>query len=347
MTPTFTHVEEYIEFIAGYRTETGKLLGMFTTVPSPISLARYDVSIVDSLAAQTAEANNSYTDKQAALAVKIVDKYRRQLANLSTPVYVPEVLDKFRLGIRIIDRTKSIYIENNEFVLKFPFETKMIDSVKAQAKTGQGAARFDKDHKCWRLGMTEHMLNWLMAIGPGNGFTIDQKVTDLYNTMLEVEKTPYEITLVKGESEFNITNAPDSLVDYINQHLGGFGLDNDLTLYDYAEIMGYKVDPWAVSALFDKYGFITTSCIAFKSHTFKKGTCTIDDVVEYAKLVNRLPVYVYSNGLPGKNTDEIVYLNKGQSSDITPKVIVSYSAMMIGNKKQAWLNNAEKVFFLE
>lgn len=347
MTPTFKYVEDYVEFIAGYRTETGKLLGLFSTVPSPLSLARYDVSIVDSLGSQTAEQNNAYTDKQAALAVKLVDKYRRQLANLNTPIYVPEVLDQFRLGIRQVDRTKSIYIKDNEFILKFPFDTKLIDLIKAQSKNGQGSCTFDRENKYWRLGMTEHMLNWIMAIAPGNGFTIDEQVTSLYNTMLEVEKTPYEIKLVKGEDSFHITNAPDSLNEYIIEHLGGFGLDNELNLYDNAAVLGLKVDPWAVSAIFDKYGFNITSCIAFREHSFKKGSCTLEEVVEYAKLVNRLPVYVYSNGLPGRNTDEVVYLNKGQSSEISPKVIVTYSAMMIGNKKQAWLNNAEKVFFLE
>ena len=347
MKPTFTFVEDYIEFIGGHRDHSGKLLGLFNTVPTPLSLARYDVSIIESLSAQTAELSKAYTDKQAELAVKLVDKYRRQLANLKTPVIVPEVLDQFRLGIRVVDRTKSIYVEDNQFIARFPYDTKLIDLLRAQTKNGQGAMKFDQKAKVWRLGMTEHMLNWLMAIGPNNGFTISDQVTDLYNAMLAVEQTPYAIELIKGDKEFTISNAPQSLVDYINEHMGGFGHDNELALYDNAEVLGYKVDPWAVSALFDKHGFNTTSMIAFRTHSFKKGSCTLDEVVEYAKLVNRLPVYVYTNTLPLKDTDEVKYLNRNATADIAPKVLVTLSAMMIGNKKQAWLNNAEKVFFLE
>lgn len=347
MKPTFTFVEEYIEFIGGHRDATGKLFGMFTTVPSPLSLARYDVNIVESLAAQTAELNKGYTDKQAALAVKIVDKYRRQLANLPTPVIVPEVVDQFKFGIRQVDRTKSIYIENNQFIAKFPYDTKLIDLLRAQTRDGQGSAKFDNEAKVWRLGMTEHMLNWLVTIAPTNGFTVSEQVTELYDAMLAVEQIPYKIELIKDNTEFTISNAPTSLVDYINTHLGGFGLDNALALYDNAEILGYKVDPWAVSALFDQHGFNLTTMIAFRKHEFKKGSCTLDEVVEYAKLVNRLPVYVYTNTVPHKDTDEIKYLNRNATADTTPKVLVTLSAMMIGNKKQAWLNNAEKVFFLE
>lgn len=347
MTPTFTYVEDYIEFIAGHRDVSGKLYGLFNTVPSPISLARYDVSIVESFASQTADLSKSYTDKQSALAVKIVDKYRRQLANLPTPVYVPEVLDKFRFGIRQVDRTKSIYIENNQFVAKFPYDTKLIDLLKTQTKSGQGSAKFDQEAKVWRLGMTEHMLNWLVAIAPSNGFTVSEQVTQMHNALLAVEQTPYAIELVKGETEFSITNAPNSLVEYVNEHLGGFGLDNEIALYDNAELLGYKVDPVAVSALFDEHGFNLTSMIAFKKYSFTKGQCTIDEVVEYAKMVNRLPVHVYTTGLPKENTDEIVYLNRNVDADLKPKVLVTLSAMMIGSKKQAWLTNAEKVFFLE
>jgi hypothetical protein len=281
------------------------------------------------------------------LAVKIVNNYRRQLANLKVPVIVPEVLDQFKFPIRQVDRTKSIYIEDNWFVAKFPYDTKLIDLLRVQTREGQGSAKFDKEAKVWRLGMTEHMLNWLVTIAPNNGFTVSEQVMNLYDAMMEVEQTPYVIELVKGDTEFSITNAPQSLVDYINEHLGGFGLDNSLALYDNAELLGYKVDPWAVSALFDQYGFNLTTMIAFRKHEFKKGSCTLDEVVEYAKLVNRLPVYVYTNTTRFEDTDEIKYLNRNATADITPKVLVTLSAMMIGNKKQAWLNNAEKVFFLE
>jgi hypothetical protein len=63
----FQYVEDYIEVINGDRDPvTGKLFGLFDTTPAIISLARYDVSIVDSMS-QAVQSGKSLTDKQADL----------------------------------------------------------------------------------------------------------------------------------------------------------------------------------------------------------------------------------------------------------------------------------------
>lgn len=237
--PTFDYVEEYMEFIGGHRSALGKLLGMFDQVPSPLSLARYDVAIVESLASQTAELNRPYTDKQAALAVKIVDKYRRQLAQHN--VVAPEKLTNFKFGIRQVDRTKRISIENNQIVIRFPYDVKLIDAVKKQLREGQGSGKFDDEQRVWRLGMTEHMLNWAVAIGEMNQFIIDDEVRSLFDQMIETEQQGYKIELVEQQGQLTITNASANLVDYIEQKLGGLKMDNLLMLVDNAPVLGYEV----------------------------------------------------------------------------------------------------------
>ena len=346
MNPTFTYVEDYIEFIGGHRNIAGKHLGLFETTTSPISLARYDVQIVESFCNQVLFDCKPYTDKQSELAIKIVSKYRKQLLQLSTPVVLPESLNQFRLGIRTIDRTKSVTIEDGQFVVKFPYDTKLIDLVKKQLKEGQGSTQFDADKKVWRLAQTESMLNWIMAVAPMNEFAISNEVTELYNAMVAVEQQSYAIELQVRDGRLTVSNAEDSLIDYINEHLGGFDIDNLLTLADNSEVLGYTIDPDICTALESVYGPLW-KLISNRYATFKKSEITMEYLIGYAKLVNRLPVYVYETGIPKADTADIVYLTRSKSLDIKPKLLVSMSSLMIGSKKESWRNNAEKIMVIE
>ena len=346
MNPTFTYVEDYIEFIGGHRDITGKHLGMFESVTSPISLARYDVRIIESFCEQVLFDCKPYTDKQSELAVKIVSKYRKQLLQLAIPVVLPESLNQFRLGIRTIDRTKSVTIDSGQFVVKFPYDTKLIELVKRQMKEGEGAALFDIDKKVWRLAQTESMLNWIMGVAPSNEFVISSEITALYDAMLLVEQHPYPIELQVQDGQFVISNAESSLIDYVNEHLGGFGLGNILTLADNSDVLGYTIAPDICSTLEEVYG-PTWKLISARNLAFKKSEITMDQLIEYARLVNRLPVYVYETGIPKADTPDIIYLSRSKSLDIKPKLLISMSSLMLGSKKESWRNSAEKIIVIE
>lgn len=348
-TPTFNHIEEYIEFIGGYRLATGGVLGLFNHVPSPLSLARYDVSIIDSLASQTAEIGNPYTDKQAALAVRLVDKYRRQLAGLNPSITVPADLENpsFRLGIRHVDRTKSVTIQDGKFVVKFPYDTKLIDLIKKQVREGHGQASFDNDAKVWRMAMTEHMLNWIMAVCTSNDFIISDEVQDLYAMLVEAEKTNYAIELDLVNDQLVISNASQGLLDYINDKLGGLSIDNLLILVDNSEVLSYSVSPVLKEVIKRQYPDHYKLIFKRKKTIKKDLDFNMDQIVNYARLVNRLPLYVYDNGLPKENTEEIIYLNRGLGYDLAPKILVTHTNLMIGSRKESWMTNSEKIVILE
>jgi hypothetical protein len=348
MTPTFQYVEDYIEYIAGHRDINGNIFNLFNYQPSPISLARYDINVIDSLSQQTMLVKNAYTDKQSQLAVRIITKYRRQLAALPQPVFLPEdtASFKFRLGVRVVDRTKSITVDNNEIIVRFPFDTKLIDIMKTQVREGQGHAQWDTDRKVWCLGLTEYMVNWVMFFAQTNDFAVSDELQQMYQSILDCEQNPYRIELVLDGIELKITNATDSLIEYINEHIGGMGYDNLLKLIDAAPTLGYTVDPWLFNSI-PVYNQSTSMMLVNRTYKFLKEGTRIDDVLEYARLVNRLPVYVYDVGIPKPNTEEIIYLNRGVDIDVKPKLMVTLSGLMIGSKKQAWVTNAEKISILE
>lgn len=349
MKPTFTFIEDYVEFIGGYRDASGKKFGLFDTVPSPLSLARYDVSIIDSLANQTIEIGNPYTDKQAALAVRLVDKYRRQLLSLNPSIIVPENLDhpQFRLGTRIVDRTKSVTIEDGKFAVKFPYDTKLIELIKKQIRSAPGAAAFDNDAKVWRLAMTEHMLNWIMGVCTKNDFSISSEVQELFDKMLATEASEYAIELDVVGSEVVLTNAPSSLLEYINESLGGLSIDNLLNLVDNSEVLGYTVSDVVKEVIKVQYPAFQRMIRKRKLTVNKSAHGAMEQIVEYAKLVNRMPVYVYDTGLPKESTDEIIYLNRSLGYDVSPKLLVTFTNLMIGSRKESWVLNSEKIITLE
>lgn len=346
MTPTFKYVEEYVEFIAGLRDSSGRALGLFDVVPHTVSLARYDVAVVNSLAEQTGTMNRGYTDKQAELAVKIVTKYRRQLAQLTPSVYLPEILDQFKYALRTVDRTKSIQLRSNYIVMKFPFDTATIDAAKKQGKEGKGAAQFNYDTKEWYLALTESNLNWAVTVGKMKEFEIDNDVLNLYKQLLQVETKNYKIELIESTDGFAITNAPDSLVAYINEQVGGFGTSNFLKLADYSEILGYTLSLDLETKLFSIYGEMSRLILG-RTQIKKIKKLSFDEIMSYARLVNRLPVYVYDTDMPKSNTEEIRYINKERSLNIRAKLLVSTSSLMIGGRKESWRQNAEKVIIIE
>ena len=346
---TFQYIEDYIEFIAGYRDINNRKLVMFDQEPSPLSLARYDVQIVDSLASQTAEKNTAYTDKQAELAKKIVNKYRKQLSQLPKPVAVPENFDKFRMSIRVIDRSKRAYIADNKINLKFPYDINLINSVKTQLKQGEVYGHFDHDSKIWQLSITEYTVNWLYTIAEKYECELDDEIKNLYQKILDCEKQPFAIELVDTGSGYDITNAAVTLKEYIVEKCGGFGYDNLLALIDNSTVLGYTIPKDILLKFYNSNPELTVMqrlLVIRNNKKFNKDRLTIEDVVNYARVTNRLPVYVYATGLPKPNTDDIKYL-RHEPTDTEIKCFVSESSILVGTRKQSWLSQAEKIFYIE
>lgn len=367
------HVEDYIEIIAGYREPSGKSnYSIFTVGESPISLARYDMKIVPSLAEQTL-ANKGYTDKQAKLAAELVLKYERQLFKLGvdvTPVKTPE----YRLPIREIDRSTKVWIEDGLIKLKFPYDVKLIDAVRDAGKESKGSFKFNRDKKYHEAELTEWNLNWIYGFAQQNHFEVEQPVHDLMKLITEAEKTSYKLELVYQDDRLAITNAESSLVEYINDNLGGFELENILTLSDYAPVLGYTVHSDISNDVIRNFSNRFWSLCANRQLKVDSLTNSnlIPEVVSYAKLTNRFPIFVYEPDLSGRLKTEfnkffpgamMTLDNKVMDTDITddvkvvytskiPKVqvsriplLVSSAGMLYGGDRQMWIQSAEKVVY--
>lgn len=382
---TFQHIEDYLEVLGGYReiTASGKSPGPINIfgvgVGKSINLARYDVNIVQNMASQTT-GNVALTDRQSELAIKLVDKYKRQFASHGVDVLPSVQNPQFRIPIRIVDRSKIIRIEAGHIVVKFPYDKAMVPEITAAAKESRGKFKFNRDNKYWELGLTEYNLNWAAAFGEKYGFEISDEVAAYMDMIYQAEKTPYKIELVAVNGDVTITNAAHSLYSYIDENLGGLGVQNFVKLIDSAPVLGYTVHEDILSAIQNEYSPIVLGLLTNKeSHVLRtdpnsSGSDLLEEVVAYADLTNRWPICIYepdaSNRLRNsalelfepeqvldmtdkKTTAEVdltgikcVYFNKMKRTwKHRIPILVSTNAMLYGGEKMAMLQIAEKVVY--
>ena len=370
----FNYVEEYLEFIAGIRDATGKIITRFLP-ESPVSLARYDVKFVESVGTQVA--SDALTDRQADLALKIIAKYERQLQALGVAVEKIVTTPAYRLPLREIDRARRLRIEADLILLQFPYDDQMIKDIKSGIKDTQGSMKFSRDRRAWIMALTEYNLNYAVTFAESHQFEIDVRARELMQLIFDAEKQDYRIELTTDGHQLNITNAADSLVEYINTNLGGFGIDNIMRLVDHARILGYTVDGTLEQYIISEanarvYNLMINRDSKLNAQDPAKIAESFDDVVLYAQRSNRWPIYIYEPSLRNdlldlagkyfepeeivsvtnkiseiKETVRVVHITKYASKwNLRIPLLITANGMLFGGEKQMLLECAEKVVYL-
>lgn len=362
---TYAHVEDYLEYLAGYEVGLSSLINPPLT--GRISLARYDIQIVDSMA-NTVMFGSALTDRQGDLAVKLILKYRRQFAKCGidvTPIENPQ----FRIPLRKINRDKRIWIDDDVIRIQFAYDPERIKDLRYIASQSQGKLWWNAQTKLWSAGLTEYNINYLVPWCEKHGFDIDPKVQELFDRILACEKIPYEIKLVKTDQGYTITNAAQSLLEYIDQHIG----DDLVKLIDYAGVLGYTVDADILEQSSEQYGQ-ALEYIGTKHNVYLDPTPEmLEWLFDYAALTNRYPICVWDPNLVNEldlsrfeeqdivrfdqngktSTSEydpygvkVIYARKiPKSWDFPIPLLVSTQQMMYGGRKLDWINRAEKVVY--
>jgi len=370
----FTYVEEYLEFIAGIRDATGKIITRF--IPeSPLSLARYDVKFIDGMGNQVA--SDALTDRQADLALKIIAKYERQLNTHGVAIGSIVNNPRYRYAIREIDRTQSLRIEADLIIVRFPYHERLVKEFKAGIKDTQGRMLFHRDRKAWVLSLTEYNLNYAMAFAQANQFVIDDRAHELMQLILDTEQQNYRIELTTDGEVLTIINAADSLREYINTELGGFGLNNIMRLVDHARILGYTVDSTLERLVISEtnarvYNLMINRDSKLNAQDSTRIAESFEDIIRYAQTANRWPIYIYepslrndllalaskyfapneivqtANQLPDVVTDtRVVHMTKYKSNwNLDMPLLVTANGMLFGGEKQMLLECAKKVVYL-
>ena len=208
-----------------------------------------------------------------------------------------------------------------------------------------------------------------MSWGNSNDFEVDPPVTDMFNQILACESQPYEIKLVRTELGYAITNASDSLKEYIAEHVG----DNFIKLIDYAGILGYTVDADLLEEASVKYGQALEYIGTKHTVQLEPRAELWDWLLDYAELTNRYPICIWDPSMLGEmdlsrfeEADIVRFDQNGKTSsgDYDPyhvkvvyakklpktwefpiPLLVSTQQMMYGGRKLDWINRAEKIVY--
>ena len=364
---TYPYVEDYLEYLGGY--EVGLTALLTPQSVNRISLARYDIAIVNSMASTTVF-GTALTDKQAELAVKLVLKYRRQFAKLGIDV-APMENPIFRMPPRKMDRTKAVWLDGDHIVVKFPYDNDLIKELQSFREESQGRAWYDRDKKLWNLAITEYNVNWIVPWAHTRVFYIDHQVQELLAKVLECEQQLYEIKLVQDKNGYAITNASTSLIEYIEAR-GGFGQDNLVKLIDYAGLCGYDIDDEIKNYCMEHYPTALVAIGSKHSIHLPPSPTNLNMIFDYAEITDRYPVCIYNPtlfdiDLSRFDEEEIVRFDrngKTKTSDYDPyRVKVVYAGkipttwdfpvplmvttfeMMFGGRKMDWTRRAEKIIY--
>ena len=365
---TFEYVEDYILFMSGLRDLKGATRPIWDMSPV-IKLANYDISPLSSFCRQITQ-NVGFTDRQATLALNIIRKYERQLNKLSLSIAGIED-PKYRMPLRIVDRSKTLTFDGERFYLRFPFNGDMVDSLRDFAKTSKGRVFFDNNTKAWTLAATEDCLNFAHCFALLKDFDIDEVTRELYHLLRINEDSDYAIELRRAGDSLEIRNASKYLIDYIEEHEGGFGLDNLLHLVDIAPTLGITVSDELLDGVPYSY-YATKSEIRVVARKQ-----TLEDLAKYAKNYKRLPIYVlgdahysdeggslskyfapneivrcysaHDHRQVNEHTKVIFLLSQNRDIlDYVPEripLLVSHSNMMFGINKSILLQRADKICY--
>lgn len=374
---TYDHVEDYLEVIAGKRAIDGKVAAsswLGYEFKPIVSLARYDVNFLDSVTDATL-GGTSLTDRQSELALKIISKYHRQLHAQGISIDSIVQTPCYRKPIRVVDRSKTIYIQDGEIIIRFTFEQKLIEYIRENAKASQGRVWFDKSLRQWRMALTEYNVNWISAFANSNQFVTDAEFTRAMQNILDCEAAGYELQLQVQDDYLTIANAPAPLLEHLAQPNNQFDIAQAAGLVDQSSVLGYTVHSDLMRAITEDVGSTQAIMLANREYDFKTENWQNLEhkIYQYAQTVNRFPIVVFDpqcNFSGWKQVVESEYITDlsttRQSEDaqvcantqarviLTNRAVkymdriallVSNMGMIVGQDKRIMIDASEKVFY--
>lgn len=233
----FYYLEDYIHFMDGQRDVNGQM-AIFLPKSSPLRLANCDVQVIRDLSLQINQ-QLGFTDKQRDLVLHLIKKYARQLRKFGLDQ--PGKNIELKNGLRLIDRTQTLYYKDNKLILRFPFNQSIINTIRDYKEDSRGSIIWNKPEAHWEIAVTEHNLIWAVELTQKNNFDISKDVLYKYKKLKKEQSKKYKIELDIVKDKLVITNSNNELKEYVEKNLGGFHKDNLYQLIDYGGLLGYTI----------------------------------------------------------------------------------------------------------
>lgn len=152
-----------------------------------VSIDQYDLSIVKSLGKQLGQ-GNPFTQKQSFIGLRLVKKYSSLLVREGFDPKTILEKEKFKWPFRVIDKTKSLYIDGESIVLKSPFIADIVNKVKKRKTPIYYKGTYQSETKEWAFDYNENNVEFLVNLVKGMNFNIDEKIKEDYKKIIDIKK---------------------------------------------------------------------------------------------------------------------------------------------------------------
>ena len=172
-----------------------------------VSIDQYDQTILSSIGRQLGN-GNPFTQKQSKIGLRLVKKYSSLLIDNGFDANTVLNQEIFKWPFRVIDRTKSLYIDGEQIVIKSPFIADIVNKVKKRKSPSYYRGMYHSESKTWSFDYNEPNVEFLVNLVKGMNFSIDQKIQDDYKAIIEVKKNAlqYYPMLVKNNDKYVFNN---------------------------------------------------------------------------------------------------------------------------------------------
>jgi hypothetical protein len=209
------NLEDCLEHLAGLRES-----------PVTFTIEKTDYTIITSIAKQCFK-GTALTDRQSALMQEKLQTYRDQFINLDWDF--DYAVEQLRQPLRHIDRSKYIKLQDNNIVVRFPFNKTDICYVQEFSGSADGY-HHQKGTHMHSFDYTERNVLNLLDRFTKKEFTIDEELLEIYNKVKVINDNPQDY--LSGILDTELVNIHSNLMPVIKDEVGDFTSENMLQFVD-------------------------------------------------------------------------------------------------------------------
>lgn len=177
------------------------------TLMYSVKTNRYDTTLVQSFYEQVNYRSLGFTEKQAAIILKISKAYKQQInAHLGTDITPFLDNPQFKFSIRTISTVKHISVIHNtnntkSIMVKFPYNETMVKDIKTE-RSRFISGEWNQDEKAWIFSLEGATVEYFSSYVLSKGFTTDDEfkgyMEQAYEITNNVEKYAPMLTIEQG-----------------------------------------------------------------------------------------------------------------------------------------------------
>jgi hypothetical protein len=210
------NLEDCLEHLAGMRES-----------PAKFTIEQTDFTIMTSIARQCFK-GMALTDRQFALMQEKLLPYREQFTNLDWDF--DYAVEQLRLPLRSIDRSKYIKLQDDNIVVRFPFNKTDICYIHEFANNAEGYHHQKGTHQHEFAYNERNILNLLDRFTKKE-FVIDEELLEIYDKVKVMNNNPHEHLSGIGD-DYNLININSKLEIAIQKEVGEASAESFTKLYD-------------------------------------------------------------------------------------------------------------------